>query len=200
MLEIMLQSISPLQGAARLGRSGRMDGDAGVIVREIKEFEAIHISAGRGSNAEVCAILSTCVGAEVADAPGRVGGNGLAILGVAPGQWLAVERGARTSQLLKLRDSLPGRAAVTDQGAGKIMLEISGSHARAALCKGIPVDLDPVVFNVGSSAQTVAAHIGLQLSLIDAAPTFELISAASTSSSLWTWLSQSAHEFGLLVI
>ena len=124
---------------------------------------------------------------------------GLALIGVAPDQWLAVERGTERHRLNALRDSLAGLAAISEQGAGKVILEISGSHARDALCKGIAVDLHPAAFTVGSSARTVAAHIGVQVSLLDDAPTFELISAGSTAASLWSWLAQSAREFGLLV-
>jgi len=72
-------------------------------------------------------LLSTGVGVEISNAPGRVACNGLAFLGEAPGHLLAIERGVRSGQLDKLRDSLPGHAVVSDQGAGKAMLEISGS-------------------------------------------------------------------------
>ena len=61
----------------------------------------------------------------------------------------------------------------------------------------VAVDLDPVAFKVGDLAQTSASHIGLQISLIDAAPTFEIVSARSTAPSLWSWLTASAAEYGI---
>jgi len=203
MTDATLQPVSPLLEKARLGRSGRMDGDAGVVVCEIRQFHAIHIASRRAKVAEVRAILSAAVGVDVSAVasagPRRFSGNGLALIGVAPDQWFAVERGTERHRLNALRDSLAGLAAISEQGAGKVILEISGRHARDALCKGIAVDLDPAAFTVGSSAQTVAAHIGVQVSLLDDAPTFELISAGSTAASLWSWLAQSAREFGFLV-
>jgi heterotetrameric sarcosine oxidase gamma subunit len=198
MADATLQSMTPLHGRARLGRSGRADGDAGVVIREIKDFDIIQVIARIGKGADVSSVLAAGVGAEIADKPRRVTGNGLAVVGTAPGQWLVVARTAGDG-LINLRTSLVGCAAVSDQGAGKCLLEVSGPHARDALRKGIPVDLDPVAFKTGSSAQTAAAHIGVQISLLDDVPTFELITAASTAGSLWSWLCQSAREYGLLV-
>ena len=198
MAEATLQAITPLHGRARLGRTGRMDGDAGVVIREIKDFDAIQVVARSGRGADVRAVLAAVVGCEIADKPRRVAGNGLAVIGTAPGQWLVVARGA-SDGLNSLRTRLVGCTAISDQGAGKCLLEVSGLHARDALRKGIPIDIDPVAFKTGSSAQTVAAYIGVQISLLDDAPTFELITAASTAGSVWSWLSQSAREYGLLV-
>jgi sarcosine oxidase subunit gamma len=96
-----------------------------------------------------------------------------------------------------LRAELDGLAAVSDQGDGRVILEISGARARDALAKGIAVDLDPDVFKIGDLAQTSASHIGLQIALIDAAPTFEIASARSTAGSLWAWLTASAAEYGI---
>ena len=194
-------SRSALAGLASLQRAGAATPTAGVRIREIVDFAAIGIIARRGRNGEVCAILSRHAGAPVRDAAKRAGSGNLAITGTAPGQWLAMRRGPDAQAPLDgVRADLDGLAAVTDQGDGRAVLEISGSRARDALAKGIPVDLDSLVFKVGDAAQTSASHIGLQIALIDDAPTFEIISARSTAESLWSWLVASAAEYGIDVV
>jgi len=198
MAEPHAQHRAPLAGVATTGRIGRATGDVGVRIREITDAAAIAIIARKGRSADVAAVLSRHVGATVLDAAKRAAGKGLAISGTAPGQWLAVTRPAGTGTPLDaLRADLDGLAPVTDQGDGRVILEVSGTRARDALAKGIAIDLDPVAFKVGDVAQTSASHIGLQIALIDAAPTFEIISARSTAGSLWMWLTSSAAEYGI---
>lgn len=189
---------SPLSGVAVTGRMGRTIGVAGVRIREIAAPAGLAIIARRGRSADVAAVLSRHVGSTVMDAAKRAAGNGIAISGMSPGQWLALAQPSADRAVLDaLRADLDGLAAVTDQVDGRVVIEVSGNRARDALAKGIAVDLDPVAFKVGDLAQTSASHIGLQISLIDAAPTFEIVSARSTAPSLWSWLTASAAEYGI---
>lgn len=189
---------SPLSGLAVTGRVGRTIGVAGVRIREITDTAGLAIVARKGRSADVTAVLARHVGSTVLDAAKRAAGNGLAVSGMGPGQWLATaQTTASGGPFDALRVDLDGLAAVTDQGDGRVILEISGTRARDALAKGIPVDLDPIAFKVGDVAQTSASHIGLQIALIDAAPTFEIVSARSTAGSLWAWLTASAAEYGI---
>ena len=189
---------SPLSGVAVTGRMGRTIGVAGVRIREIAAPAGLAIIARRGRSADVAAVLSRHVGSTVMDAAKRAAGNGIAISGMSPGQWLALAQPSADRAVLDaLRADLDGLAAVTDQADGRVVIEVSGNRARDALAKGIAVDLDPVAFKVGDLAQTSASHIGLQISLIDAAPTFEIVSARSTAPSLWSWLTASAAEYGI---
>lgn len=196
MAEPHVQRRSPLAGTASIGRIGRTIGVAGVRIREITDAAAITIIARKGCSGDVAAVLSRHVGASVTDSAKRVAGNGLAVSGMGPGQWLAMATGA-DAPIDALRSELDGLAAVSDQGDGRVIVEISGARARDALAKGIAIDLDPGVFKVGDLAQTSASHIGLQIALIDAEPTFEIVSARSTAISLWAWLTASAAEYGI---
>jgi methylglutamate dehydrogenase subunit D len=198
MAETQLQRRSPLADVTATGRTGRTIGVAGVRIREITDAEGIAVVARKGRTADVAAVLSRHVGSSVLDSPKRTAGSGLAISGTGPGQWLAMAQsnGAGTP-LVALRADLDGLAAVTDQADGRVILTVSGARARDALAKGIAVDLDPVAFKIGDLAQTSASHIGLQIALIDTAPTFEIVSARSTAGSLWAWLTASAAEYGI---
>jgi methylglutamate dehydrogenase subunit D len=192
---------SALAGLATSQRAGAATPTAGVRIREIVDFAAIGIIARRGRSGEVGAILSRHAGSPVQDATRRVGSENLAVTGTAPGQWLVMSRGPDPqARLDSVRAELDGLAAVTDQGDGRVVLEVSGSRAREALAKGIPVDLDATAFKIGDAAQTSAGHIGLQIALIDGAPTFEIISPRSTAESLWSWLVASAAEYGIDVL
>jgi sarcosine oxidase subunit gamma len=180
------------------GRIGRTTGVAGVHIREITNAAGLAIIARKGRTADVAAVLSRHVGRDVPDAAKRTAGHGLAISGMGPGQWLATASSDGAGALLDtLRADLDGLAAVTDQGDGRVILEISGARARDALAKGIPVDLDASAFKIGDLAQTSASHIGLQIALIDPTPIFEIVSARSTAASLWAWLIASAAEYGI---
>jgi methylglutamate dehydrogenase subunit D len=191
---------SPLADVAFAGRLGRADGSAGVRLREVPDAAAIAIVARKGRTADVAALLSRHIGSTVEDAARRAAGNGLAACGTAPGQWLAMARGPGGEHALSaLRADLGDIAAVTEQGDGRVILEVSGPRARSALEKGVPVDLDPVAFKIGDVAHTSASHIGLQIALIDEKPTFEIVSARSTAGSLWAWLTASAGEYGIEV-
>lgn len=196
-----IQALSPLAGVIAKGRHGHAAGAAGVTIREITGIGAIAIIARKGRVADVAAVLSRHVGTPVADAAKQAVGNGLSVTGTAPGQWLAMARTSSPSHVVNaLRGDVVGMAAVADQGDSRVVLEVSGPRARDALAKGIPVDLDAIVFGVGDAAQTSASHIGLQIVLIDDQPTFEIVSARSTAASLWSWLSASAGEYGFEVI
>lgn len=189
---------SSLAGLANPGALGAATANPGVRIREITEFAAIIVIARRGRAADVAAILSRHVGKPIADAAKRAEGAALSVTGTAPGQWLVVERDSR-NEVESVRAELSELAAITDQGDGRLIVEVSGAHARAALAKGIAVDLDANVFETGDAAQTSAAHIGLQIALIDETPTFEIISARSTAESFWSWLVASAAEYGIEV-
>lgn len=194
-------SRSALAGLASPQRAGAATPTAGVRIREIAAFAAIGIIARRARSNDVCAILSRHTGGPVENAARRVGSGNLGVTGTAPGQWLVMSRGPDPqARLDSVRANLDGLAAVTDQGDGRVVLEVSGSCARDALAKGIPVDLDAIAFKIGDAAQTSASHIGLQIALIDDVPTFEIISARSTAESLWSWLVASAAEYGIEIV
>jgi methylglutamate dehydrogenase subunit D len=198
MADRTIRSRSPLAALATPGPLGTPTPDPGVRIREATDFAATTLIARRGKIGEVAAVLSRHLGSPVADAAKRTSAGAISVTGTAPGQWLAVGRGpGAEAQLGALCADLAGLATVTDQGDGHVILEVAGPRARDALAKGIAIDLDAVAFNVGDAGQTSAAHIGLQVALIDEAPSFEIISARSTAESLWSWLVASAAEYGI---
>lgn len=200
MSKVNLQSRSALAGIIRPGRVGVSSGVPGVVARELQGFAAVSILAHKGQAVAAAGLLSEHLAAKVTDGPKRVVRGSLSVSGVGPGQWFAIQRDPSQSTLSTLRALLVGLAAVVDQSDGRIVLELTGARVRSALAKGIPVDLDVGVFKPGDVAQTMAAHIGVQVSSMTEQAGFELVTSASSAASFWSWLEASAAEYGLDVV
>jgi methylglutamate dehydrogenase subunit D len=198
MPELTLTPRSPLHGLASKGRHGRAAGPAGITIRDVQNVQIANVIARKGCATDVAKILSELAGAVVTDQSTRAGAPATAVTGIAPSQWLVTRRAQPTANLAnELTNRLTNLAAIIDQSHSRIVLEIGGPNARDTLAKGVPVDLDPSAFLLGHAAQTAASHVGLQIALLNDTPTFEIITAASTAASFWSWLTASAAEYGI---
>lgn len=201
MAETALPRRSSFAGILTLGRGGRPEGAAGITIRQIDDFRAWQIIAKKDKIQIICNVLSDFFNQKVEDKPCRASLDSISLVGLSPGQWRLVSREDSAPDALRsLLAGLRPLAMVVEQGDGLALMEVSGPMSRRAFAKGVPVDLHPSVFKPGDVVQTAAAHIGLQLALINEQPTFELITAASTLGSLWSWLAASAAEFGYQVV
>ncbi|GEP06814.1 sarcosine oxidase subunit gamma [Methylobacterium oxalidis] len=181
-------------GHARPGRQGRMQGEAGVRLTLREGLGLATIIAGDGQEAALGAILAERYGWSLPE-PGATalsGERGLVWSG--PGQWLAVAESG--GALGGLPDALRGVAAVTDQSDARAIVRVAGPRARAALAKGVTVDLHPRAFGPGRTAVTSIAHIGAQLWQVDAGPSYDVAVARSFAGSFWSWLMDAAAEYG----
>lgn len=197
-----LMARSALAGVARLGRYGaRAEGPAGVTLSEREGLAIAHIAARKDKIAEVLDWLSAVTGATAADSPRSVTGDGMVVVGCAPGQWFVVSEGERSATAVaRLTDALAGIASVIDHSSGKVVVRVAGPRARDVLAKGCAIDLDKRAFGPGSAAATEIAHIGCQLWQVDETPTFDLAVNRSIARSFWSWLTASASEYGYEVV
>ena len=99
----------------------------------------------------------------------------------------------------EVRKKLDGLASCSDQSHGRVIIRIEGPKARQVLCKGTPVDLHESAFEIGKSALTQMAHVGVHLTRVDR-DAFELSVFRGVSESFWEWLTEQAEEFGYQVI
>ncbi len=99
----------------------------------------------------------------------------------------------------EVRRKLDGLASCSDQSHGRVIIRIEGPKVRHVLCKGTPVDLHESEFEIGKSALTQMAHVGVHLTRIGK-DVFELSVFRGYSESFWQWLSEQAEEFGHRVI
>jgi len=103
---------------------------------------------------------------------------------------------ANEALAVDLAAKLQGLASVSDQSGGRTVLRIGGSRARDVLAKGLPIDLDPRAFHLGSAATSAISHIGVQLWQADDTRSYDIAIFRSLSESFWRWLTTSAAEFG----
>ena len=151
-----------------------------------------------GAQAEALeAAVASAYGVELPTSSRVAQGSQLSFIGYGPGQWLAVSESLANEALA--RDSprkLAGLASISDQSGGRTVLRISGPRARDVLAKGLPIDLDPRAFPLGSAATSAISHMGVQLWQIDDTRSYDIAIFRSLSESFWRWLTASAAEFG----
>ena len=121
--------------------------------------------------------------------------------GIAPGQWLAVAEYKRAAGFAAaIAETCAAAAMVTDHTSAKAMVRIAGAHARDALAKGCPIDLDARAFKPGDAATTRIALIDCSLWQVGATPSYDLAVDRSIAPSFWAWLTSSAAEYGYEVL
>lgn len=120
-----------------------------------------------------------------------------AALWLGPDEWLVVAPdGMNESIVAALRNSLDGQhAAVTDVSANRTVIEIAGSHARAVLGKGCPLDLHARAFSPPQTAQSLLAKAQILLQCADIRPAFRLYVRISFAPYVAEWLIDAATEF-----
>jgi heterotetrameric sarcosine oxidase gamma subunit len=193
-----LQERTPLHGLALPGRFGARGGAAGLVIAE-RTMALASVVARRGQVDALARRVAETYGLRLPDGPCRATAGGVTFVGVGPGQWIASADGA-PDFVRRLRSDLSQFAAIADQSDSRLIVRLSGPRARDVLAKGVPVDLHPRAFKVGDVAVTLVAHIGVQIDLIDDAPTFQLMAPRSMAGSFWLWLCASAAEFGYDVV
>jgi len=193
-----LSARSALVGADTPGRYGaRREGAPAVTISVRPGLALAMITARKDKGAQVIAALTQV---HPTDSPSRAAQGDITLIGCAPGQWLAVAEASRAAGFVaELTLALGALASVTDHTSAKTVVRISGPRARDALTKGCPVDLHPRALQPGGTATTRMAQIGVTFWQVDTTPTFDLAVNSSIARSLWTWLANSAAEYGYQV-
>jgi methylglutamate dehydrogenase subunit D len=200
MAEISLKARSPFAGLLDPGRHGARGANPGVSLSERSGLALCVISAGAGKTGEVVAKMLAVTGLELPMGAQRAAKNGFAVIGTAPGQWLAVAESKEARALpAMLAVALKGLGTVVDLSDGKAVLRISGPRARDTLAKGCSLDLHPSVFKPGSAATTPVALIDCVIWQVDETPTYDLAVPTSYAESFWSWVTASAAEYGYTV-
>lgn len=189
--------VSALAGIAIAGHREGKRRPPGVIAVERGDVRLLSVQARRGKAADLAAKIETAFGLSLPSEPRRVQSGELSIAWTAPEQWLVIS----TSQAVldRLRSEISGLASTTDQSDSRAVIEVSGTEVRRALEKGVMIDLHPRAFKPGDTAVTSIAHIGAQISMLSAAPVYELLVPRSFCLSFWDWMVESAAEFGFSV-
>ncbi len=198
MASMTLTRRSALFGEVTPGRNGaRRDGPPEVKLAVRAGLALTVVAARRGKASETADAVAAFAQVRPLDRPGFVAKDGVALIGCAPGQWLAVAEGNRAAGFVtNIAQMLAPIASVTDHTSAKTVVRISGKRARDVLAEGCPIDLHPRVFQPGDAATTRVAQIGCTLWQVDGTPTYDLALNSSVARSFWTWLTTSAAEYG----
>lgn len=118
-------------------------------------------------------------------------------LWLGPDEWLVTSPAGATPDLFgRLTRALGSRhAQVVDLSAGRAVIEIAGSRARALLEKGCGLDLHPRAFGPGCCAQTLFAKLPVIIDQLAITPTYRLFVRRSAARWLAEWLIDAAGEF-----
>ncbi len=189
-----------LEGWQSLGRHGRQDGPAGLLVQERSGAAIASVTVRAGRDAALADAVQAHFGTTLPK-PGKcVTGNPVTWIGTGPGQWLAeASQTPQNGVEQALRSVIGAHAAIVDQSHARIILRLSGPRVRDVLATGVPLDLHPRAFAPGDAAQTLVAHIGVQIWQIAADPIYEMAVPRSMIGSFWGWLEHAALRHGLKV-
>jgi sarcosine oxidase subunit gamma len=195
-----LRAKSALAGVAVPGRYGRSYGEPGIVISERIGLGLATVAARRGKADALSEAVANTYGVDLPTSSRVIQGSQVSFIGYGPGQWLAVSASLANEALARnLSETLAGLASISDQSGGRTVLRISGPHARDVLAKGLPIDLDPRAFPLGSAATSAISHMGVQLWQLDDTRSYDLAIFRSVSESFWSWLTASAAEFGYVV-
>ena len=196
-----LATRSALHGLAVPGRYGAEDGAPGVVIAERAGLGLATVAVRKGQDDGLKASVGEAYGVALPPNATMVQGKDVSFIGYGPGQWLAVSPTLVHEALAAdLSTRLKDRASISDQSGGRVVLRLSGPHARGVLAKGLAIDLDPRAFPPGSAATSTISHMGVQLWQGEDAQGYDNAIFRSFSESFWRWLGDSAAEYGYEVV
>ncbi|HWU01724.1 MAG TPA: sarcosine oxidase subunit gamma family protein [Novosphingobium sp.] len=153
-------------------------------------FGLANILPRRGASADM---LGAALGANIAPGARASHGDGITLLGTAPGQWLAYAPAAQGGWADTLATRLEGTAGVVDQSAGYVLYTLAGADAARLLQKGLSVDMSEAAMPVDSVVVSVIAHIGVIVHRAGPA-TFHIAIFRSFAGAFGHWLEAAASS------
>jgi methylglutamate dehydrogenase subunit D len=196
-----LQAKSALARIALPGRYGRKDGEPGIVVSERIGLGLATVAARKSQAEALKTAVASAYGVQLPASSRVVEGSAVSFVGYGPGQWLGVSESFASEALARdLQERLQGLASISDQSGGRTVLRIGGRRARDVLAKGLPIDLDPRSFPLGSAATSAISHMGVQIWQTGDTRSYDVAIFRSLSESFWRWLTASAAEYGYEVV
>ncbi|MBX9924984.1 MAG: sarcosine oxidase subunit gamma [Hyphomicrobiaceae bacterium] len=192
----VLAASHPLSDLVRPRRFGRLGGSPGVTLSVRQGYGLASLTARRGQAAVLAQAFAATMPCTLPGPGKRHSASDLSVVWTGHEQWWVIwdrppDRGAEVAL-----SAVSGLAACVDQTDGRCLIQVSGPHARDALCKGIAVDLHPSVFTSSDTCASLAGHIGIHLWQRSDDPVFEIAVSRSYARSLWAWLESSSAEYG----
>jgi heterotetrameric sarcosine oxidase gamma subunit len=200
--ELFWTQTSPLSRVYAAGRHGVKEGDAGLTMVELCDFELVQVMARRGQWSAVAGAGEDAYGAAVPAGPQAVEANGVVLIWSGPDQFLVLSPQSAGPAMEKARSTFTNIASLSEQSAGRALIRIAGPRARDMLAKVCSLDLHPAVFPEGAAAATSIDHTPVNLwrgKDSDSSAAFYLLVFATFAESLWHTLLDSGAEYGISV-
>jgi sarcosine oxidase subunit gamma len=191
---------SPLDRALVAGPYGAQ-GEAGVSLTEIRDFDLVQVMARRDKAGEMSAAAKARFGVAAPETPKAAGAADATLIWSGPDQFLVLSRGGKHT-IDGLTPGFAGSASLSDQSHARVLISVSGDRARSMLAKLSSIDLHPDVFGVGAAAQTSMDHTSVTLwrgGDRNGQAVFNLLVFATFAESLWHTILDSAAEYGVTI-
>jgi sarcosine oxidase subunit gamma len=172
--------------------AGTGAGDHGVQISVLAPAQMTGLIPRRDAQAAAAELLHETLGLRLPAPSALSRFDGGVLLWTGLDQWLLVTQAPFPVDRLD-----PDLMAVTDQTGARVVLRVSGAHARDTLAKGCLIDLHPRSFAADAVATTTISHLGVII--WRDGDGFILASPRSTAADLWHWLTISAAEFGVSI-
>lgn len=198
--EFSWETRGPLHRALVAGRHGAQ-GDAGVSLSEIRDFDLVQVMARRGKAAEMATAAQVRFGVAAPETPKAVGRADATLIWSGPDQFMVLSKGGKHT-MESLAPVFASCASLSDQSHARVLISISGAKARAMLAKLSSIDLHSDVFGVGAAAATSMDHTSVTLwrgADRDGQVVFNLLVFATFAESLWHTMLDSAAEYGVAI-
>ncbi|MER9503346.1 sarcosine oxidase subunit gamma family protein [Mesorhizobium sp. M0138] len=192
---------SPLERALAPGAYG-VQGDAGVSLTEIRNFDLVQVMARRGKAGDLAEAANARFGVAAPETPKAVGATDATLIWSGPDQFFVLSKsGKHGTEALAQR--FAASASLSDQSHARVLINISGAKTRTTLAKLSSIDLHPTAFPVGAAATTSMDHTSVTLwrgdDKADGQAVFNLLVFATFAESLWHTMLDSAAEYGVAI-
>ena len=200
----MLERQSALQSALRLrppGLLGATDSaHAGVRLGEHRLETLVQVTAFAACFAQAGAMLADLVKLALPGNHRFTGDAQTNLRAVGPGTWLLADTAGAAPEPAALRTALRGFATVVDLSHARTAFLLAGPAAERTIAKFCSIDLAGGAFPAGSATNTRLGHIGMTLTRLDDAPTFEILVYRGYAEHAFETLVDAGAEFGLEIV
>ena len=200
----MLERQSALQSALRLrppGLLGATDSaHAGVRLGEHRLETLVQVTAFAACFAQAGAMLADLVNLALPGNNRFTGDAQTNLRAVGPGTWLLADTAGAAPEPAALRTALRGFATVVDLSHARTAFLLAGPAAERTIAKFCSIDLAGGAFPAGSATNTRLGHIGMTLTRLDDAPTFEILVYRGYAEHAFETLVDAGAEFGLEIV
>lgn len=191
----MVERLSPLEPAYRLGSHGRFEDGVGVILSETRPGSIVQIAAWPGEERQAIAAIRKVTGLALPDGAGGGVVNGAkAVFGFAPGKFTVVDEEEGLAAAFA-KAMTPAIGTVTDLSHGRTAIRIEGPEAEWVLAKFFALDFALPAFPVGAARSTTHHDIFAQIQRTGG-DRLDLYVFRSFARSFWKALGHAAEEVG----